>query len=596
MQDRTPAEEATLAQSIWEAADIALLGRPRDAAAKLAGNPAILSHHAGLNHLGSLYLQIGSFQKALESFDRAVALSPTSTQAHCNRGPPLQALGRNQEALAAYDTAIQYEPTNDTAILNRGILLNLMGRPADAVAAFDRALQLNPKLSAARLNRGLVRLSLGDFAPALSDFERALLTNPDDTTAQKGRLTALQGLGRRPTPMLLRPTGAATPRGVENLISRANVLAAMQRYDQALSVIAHLHARKGPTGASLENTRSAILWRLGRKAEAIAAGRRAVALDPGNDRFREFFGMLCLKVGDFQTGWQEFEHRLAGPHARLRVTMQTAPAWTGEDLAEKRIVVLAEQGHGDTLQFIRYLLPLQQRGGRIAAVVQRPLLRLLRSMLVQVDWSDAQDPNEKYDYYLHLVSLPHVFGTRMETIPATTAYLAASSELIDKWRNRVGTGGFRVGLAWQGNPAFPEDYLRSVPLAAFEPLALPGVRMISLQAVRGVGQMQNLPPDMIVEDLGGDISNNPNGFSEIAGLMMSLDLVVTSDTAIAHLAGALGRPVWVALSSDPDWRWLQDRADSPWFPTMRLFRQKTPGDWAGVFREMRDVLVDRLGG
>ena len=175
-------------------------------------------------------------------------------------------------------------------------------------------------------------------------------------------------------------------------------------------------------------------------------------------------------------------------------------------------------------------------------------------------------------------------------------YLAPEPEKIAAWRERIGGQGFRIGVVWQGNPRYGVDHRRSVPLRHFAPLAaLPGVRLYSLQAVHGLDQLDALPEGMAVEQLGEKITANPDGVSEIAAAMAALDLVVSSDTAMAHLAGALGRPVWVALNDDPDWRWLFERADSPWYPTMRLFRQSVRGDWDGVFAEMADALKERIG-
>jgi hypothetical protein len=230
-------------------------------------------------------------------------------------------------------------------------------------------------------------------------------------------------------------------------------------------------------------------------------------------------------------------------------------------------------------------------------LVQPAVLGLMRSMATPVLWADSTTPTPPDDYHVHLLSLPHRFGTRLETIPADVPYLFADAAKAAAWRERLGETGFRIGVVWQGNPHHASDHLRSIALAEFRPLAaVPDVRLVSLQAVRGLDQLARLPAGMTVEDLGPAIGNNPDGLSEIAAVMDCLDLVVTSDTAIAHLAGALGRPVWVALHSDADWRWLLDRPDSPWYPTMRLFRQGRPGDWPGVFADMAAALQALLAG
>lgn len=594
MPERTPPEEAAVAMSIWQATDDVLLGRPETALARLEGDPAVLQHEAGLNFVGSLYLRAGRLDEALKVFDRAVALAPAFGQSYCNRGVVLQRAGRLNEALTNYDLAIECEPSDVAAHFSRGNVLNLLGRRREALLAYDQALRIDSKHIAARVNRGLVRLHEADLEGALSDFSDALLADPTNRLAEQGRGAAMRALGRPdkfPAPAI-RPDERAS--NTDALVARANVLISMQRFEQALAVLKSVPNTSGSIGSAAFTAKSTALWKLGRRAEALAAGREAVRLDPSNARSREAFGHLCLKTGDFQRGWIENEFRLQRPQAQLRISRQNAPAWSGENLAGKRIVVLAEQGLGDTLQFVRYVSLLSDRGAAVTVVAQRPLVALLRSMSSPVEFVATQTLDAPVDFYIHLMSLPCIFGTKLETIPGGERYLSAEPERVRNWSLRIGTNGFRIGVAWQGNPSFFEDHLRSIPLATFAPLGESGARLISLQAVRGLQQMRLLPSGMVVEDLGEKVASNPDGFLEIAAAMESLDLVVTSDTAIAHLAGALGRPVWLALSNDPDWRWMEDRSNSPWYPTMRLFRQKTPGDWNRVFEEMREVLAPSI--
>ncbi len=226
--------------------------------------------------------------------------------------------------------------------------------------------------------------------------------------------------------------------------------------------------------------------------------------------------------------------------------------------------------------------------------MQPAVLRLVGSLPVPVEWFDRVGAVGGFDYQIPLLSLPLVLGTRIDSIPAAVPYLNPNRDAVAAWRERIGGAGTRVGVVWQGNPRYGQDHRRSVPLRHFAPLAaLPGVRLFSLQAVHGLDQLGSLPAGMVVEQLGEGITANPDGVSEIAAAMAALDLVVSSDTAMAHLAGALGRPVWVALNDEPDWRWLFERPDSPWYPTMRLFRQKAPGDWDGVFARIAAALKER---
>jgi hypothetical protein len=272
------------------------------------------------------------------------------------------------------------------------------------------------------------------------------------------------------------------------------------------------------------------------------------------------------------------------------------PPWDGSPLDGRTILVHAEQGLGDTMQFLRYVPLVRRRGGRVILVCQPPLMRLLSrvpGIERLVAWGE---PLPEYDVQVPLMSLPGLFGTTLETVPAEVPYLDAEPALVEAWRHRLGSyAGFQVGIVWQGNPRFRFDRLRSIPLAQFAPLArVPGVHLLSLQKGPGRDQLAALPGSFPVTDLGHQLDETTGAFLDTAAVMKNLDLVITSDTVAAHLAGALGVPVWVALHDVPDWRWLLDREDSPWYPTMRLFRQTRPGQWEEVFERIAAALHRRL--
>jgi hypothetical protein len=338
--------------------------------------------------------------------------------------------------------------------------------------------------------------------------------------------------------------------------------------------------------------RSQALWRLGREVEAIETLRTAIALNPGDRRVRETYGHYCLTLGQFEIGWREHEHRLArlpNPHPHIG-------RWAGEGLAGKRLLVVSEQGLGDTLQFVRYLAMLREFGASLTAIVQPSLLDLLKRSDPDVSWTSELHPPGAFDFRIDLLSLPLMFGTGLESIPRRVPYLRAEPAKVAAWADVLGRQGFRVGLAWQGSTGPMRDDERSMAPAMFRDIArLPSVRLISLQGIDGLAAFAHLPPEMTLERLGPAVESNPGGISEIAAIMAGLDLVITSDTMTAHLAGALARPVWVGLKRDADWRWLRGRSDSPWYPTMRLFRQQTDGDWAPVITSITSALRDTLG-
>jgi hypothetical protein len=266
------------------------------------------------------------------------------------------------------------------------------------------------------------------------------------------------------------------------------------------------------------------------------------------------------------------------------------PRWDGTALAGRRLLIHCEQGMGDTLQFVRYLRLFERQGEKTFIVPQLPLMPLLTSSGIH-GIIPPGSPLPEFDVYAPSMSLPHFCATTLETIPANVPYVEADSKLVASWSARLqAIDGFTIGIAWQGNPKGPYEPARSIPLIEFQRLALPGVALVSLQKGPGTEQIPAAADRFDFVDLAGELDEANGPFMDTAALMSSLDLVITSDTVTAHLAGALGVPVWVALAHVADWRWMQNRLDSPWYPTMRLFRQAAPGDWSGLFNEIAGEL------
>jgi tetratricopeptide (TPR) repeat protein len=355
------------------------------------------------------------------------------------------------------------------------------------------------------------------------------------------------------------------------------------RLEEAARILARAHAREPSDPGTLVNL-SSVLRDQGRLAEAEARLAAAARLAPADPRVRYNRGLLRLLLGRFEAGWPEWEDRFragAVPDRGLR-----APIWRGEKLVGRRLLIYAEQGLGDTIQFCRFGFPTD---GTVTLEVQPRIARLLRSLRNAPPIVSVGETLPPFDLVCPLMSMPAILGTTEATVPADIPYLAAEPDLAARWRARLGGHGFRIGIAWQGNPTRREDNGRSIPLAHYLSLAsVPGTRLISLQKDAGAEQ---LAPGMAIETLGPDFDAGPDGFIDAAAVMANLDLVITSDTAIAHLAGALGRPTWVALKAVPDWRWMLERTDTPWYPTMRLFRQATRDAWGPVFAAMQDALT-----
>ncbi|HEV2285938.1 MAG TPA: tetratricopeptide repeat-containing glycosyltransferase family protein [Steroidobacteraceae bacterium] len=533
------------------------LRRPVEALASfdaaLVLEPACIEAHHGR---GMVLLRLQRLEEALASFEAALALAPRSAELLNSRGNALRRLQRHAEALASFDAALALAPQLAEAHNNRGLVLQVLGRTAEAAASYQRALQLQPQFAQAWNNLATVQCELGELDAALASGRRALELHP-------GMHGVHGNLGN-----VLRDQGLAAQ--------------ALGEYEQAL-----LEAPDAPLSHC---NRGNALLDLGRLEEAVGSFERAIALDPQHAQ-AYFNKSVCLLLGgDFARGLPlyEWRKRLQGAPA----APAAAPVFDGtQDLAGRTLLLYAEQALGDTLQFCRYARLAQQRGAEVILSVQPALRALLASngAAVRVTASDEAPP--RCDYQCALLSLPLAFGTTLATVPATVPYLAAEPRRLDRWREWLGPRGFKVGIAWQGSRR-RIDLGRSVPLAAFAALAsVPGVRLISLQKGDGVEQLPDASSSMALELPGDEFDSGPQAFLDSAALMQHLDLVITCDTALAHLAGALGRAVWVALKSVPDWRWLLDRTDSPWYPSMRLFRQSRPGDWQGVFAAMRAQLT-----
>jgi tetratricopeptide (TPR) repeat protein len=581
-----PLHDNPVVEAVNRAFALARNGRVREAAVKLAHDPGAMASPLGRNARGVLLMQAGDTDAALAEFDHAVALEPGFADAHANRGAALQRQEQLDAALAAYETALCFAPTHANAAFNRGNVLKLLNRPVASLKAFDAVIAARPGFAEGYINRARIHGELRDHEAALADFERALSLQPSRADAAMGRVSALVELRRFDDALAaIDAVLAAEPANGDATLIRAQILIELERESEALTVTERFTGAAGPTGSKAGILRSFALWRLNRRAEAVEVGIEVARHFPDDRQTHQSLAQFCLALGDFERGWAEYEYRSETFDPRQAAIERQAPRWRGENLADRTILVSAEQGLGDTIQFLRLLPFLHARGASVKALVQPALLSLARSLSTPVTCFDHLDNVGNFDFQIPLLSLPCVLGIRMETIPKAVPYLAADPGKVALWDERLAADDrLCVGIAWQGNPAFRNDRRRSVPLRFFAPLAkIPRVRLISLQAVHGLDQLTTLPGGMSVETLGDAITANPDGMAEIAAVMANLDLVISSDTAVAHLAGALGRPVWLALSDDPDWRWLFDRRDSPWYPTMRLFRQKNRGDWSSVF-------------
>ena len=611
------AEAMQKAHALAQAGD--LPGAAKLCRTVLARAPA---HVYALFMLGTIESQFEHYDEAAKHLALAVKLSPQTAEILASHGNVLLELKRYAEAIDVLSRAIKLQPQNQNALIYRGLALAQNGCPEDSLKDFDRVLLMAPQSVFALHNRANVLLQLNRHGDARGSVEAVLRIAPDHVPAMANHAAILMHDEKFADALRAIDKALALDGGNADLwTTRGQVLQHLKEYDSALKSYEKALALKpdlaavfvnicntlmeqerledalswtakgiaaNPGYAALFLLRGNILLHLGRRDESLKNYDAALNLNPDYHEAHYHRGSTLLLSGRIQEGWADFEHRwLVADCGFDRPELQAAE-WTGEPLSGRSIVVYSEQGLGDTIQFARFLPALMQRGAKLTFLCHPNLMRLFGPLAADFEIVPLIENGRRFDFQCALMSLPY----RLETtdLRATLPYLTAEAGLIARWRERIGAHGFKVGLCWQGNPKGKIDQGRSMPLAKYAPLAsVPNVRLISLQRTHGLDQLQRLPPGMTVETL-GDFDTGDDAFVDTAAIMECLDLIITSDTAIPHLAGALGRPAWVALKHVPDWRWMLERNDSPWYRSLKLFRQPAPGDWDSVTTAMAEAL------
>jgi len=517
---------------------------------------------AAPNHFDALHLcglakaQSGQMGEAYRLMSAALKLNPNAADAWLNLANVLHALKRDAEALDCLDKALALRPGDITALENRGNALIALGRAQEALACYDAVLAREPRHAAALLNRGSARASLGGAEAALADFDAALALMPGHPLALYNRGNALNDLGRY-----------------------AEAIAA---YDSAIAA--------APIHAQAHNNHGRALQALNRHAEALASFDKALALqkDYADPHFNRALSLLTL--GDLARGFEQYEWRWKRSGMRDARRGSGKPLWLGEyPLARKTILLTAEQGLGDTIQFARYAPLLAQRGARVVLEVQPELKDLLARVDGVASCHARGEPLPPFDVHCPLGSLPLALKTEPASIPAAIPYLRPDENRLAKWRPRLDAlPGKRVALAWAGNVQHPNDRNRSIDLKALEPLlALEGLSFVSVQRDLRGDDAALLARHANVTHLGNGLAD----MADTAAILALADLTLSVDTSVVHLAGALGRPLWVMLAFAPDWRWTIQSEHSPWYPQARLFRQPALGDWPSVVTTLRAELA-----
>jgi Flp pilus assembly protein TadD len=600
-----------------------------DLAANFVGN-AVAAAPGNPRHrwyLGEVLQQSGRPSEAEASYRAALALQPAFAEAQAGLGGALMAQERPAEAEAAFRAALSSRPRDPALLNNLGAALAAQGRSGEAETAFRQALALAPGFAQALVNLGRALCALGRPAEAETPLRRATVLAPAEPDVHMALGVALLSLARAAeAEACMRQALRLNPAHADALINLAVALIEQERlaeaeaplrealrvapdsiaaHDTLASLLGYLgrvveaerHAREAtrlsPGDAALLEHHGAALFALRQTAQAESVLNAALALDPGRAQAETTLGVTLLIAGRLEQGWRRYEARWRTPERSAPTPAFAAPRWSGEPLAGRTLLLHAEQGLGDTLQFCRYAA-LTGDGGRVILQVQPALVRLMASLPGEREVIAQGQPPPAFDLQCPLLSLPGVFGTTLETIPAQVPYLAPDPAAADAWRRRLAAlPGLKVGLVWAGNPRkgnammAAADMRRSLALSRLAPLAtVAGVSFVSLQKGEAASQAASPPPGMALYDVTGELDD----FADTAALVEALDLVISVDTSVVHLAGALGKPTWLLNRYDTCWRWLHDRDDSPWYPTLRQFRQPEPGDWERVIACVREAL------
>lgn len=556
-------------------------------AAALAARPTYVK---GALSLANTQLRLNKQAAAEATYRIALQVDPENVDAHYWLGSLLQSVGRLEEAAIELQAAVVRNPQHIEAQNNLGCVFRALGRPDQAEQCFRIALDSSPAFSPTLNNLGSVLHDRKDYVAAVDMFRRAIAAKPDFVEAHNNLGTVYQDQKQFDEALVwYRRALAIQPDSAESQLNVGSALQMQGHLPEALEMYDRSIATD-PKIARAHYCLAAALHTSGRDDEALDAYAAALRLQPDYPEAHYNRSFVHLARGDLKDGWEDYEWRLKCKDYKGR--QFPAPRWDGSPLGNRTLLVHAEQGLGDTLHFIRYLKKLQRLGGCIYTEVPPPVVPLLKSSGF-TGIIPGGSPLPRFDVQIPLLSLPHVLGTTLDAIPAEVPYLAADPRLIKQWRGQLRSlPGFKVGLVWQGNRDYAYDHFRSIPLAEYAPLGeVAGVQFISLQKGYGSEQLSALRGKFHVLDWGSSLDTTTGSFMDTAAVMSGLDLVISSDTAAAHLAGGLGVPVWLALAHAPEWRWLLERSDCPWYPTMRLFRQQTAGDWSGVFSAMQHELA-----
>ena len=539
---------------------------------------------------GALLLDLMRLEEALADFDAALAIDPYSLEVHALRGQTLLHLNRPEEALASFNAALAIEPDCVNALFSRGVILQMAKQWEDALDSLNHALLFAPEHAEAHFYCGVIFLALRRFEDALVSFDAALTIMPDWAEAHHNRGVACSGLFRNSEALACFDRALSLkPDFVEAHNYRGVVLNDLGRqeeslasYDKALAI--------DPRHAVAYNNRGVVASDIKGPEFALESFNAALDICPGYIDAKYNKSIVLIQMGFYREGWALYEWRWMRDGVKSQFGFRE-PSWLGEDvISGKTLLIYPEQGFGDYIQFCRYALLLVDMGANVVLEVPKPLLQVISSLGAELSIVEKGRGLPPFDYQCPVMSLPLALGTEIETIPAKNPYLYADPVRLEKWGKRLGkTGKIRVGLVWSGSPTHKKDAARSISLGLFSKILELPLEFHCLQKeIRG--------EDAVVLSKFAHLQRHAEeliDFSETAALIAMMDLVVSVDTSVAHLACAMGKETWILLPYAPDYRWMLERDDSPWYPTATLIRQAKTGDWNSLLSKVERKLASK---
>jgi tetratricopeptide (TPR) repeat protein len=499
--------------------------------------------------------------------------------------------GDLRQAEHLYRLVLQNDPNNPFALHSLGIIAHQAENDDTAVELISNAIQNNPEIPQFHNTLGLVLEALERFEEAVASYQQAVSIKPDYAEAYNNMAIALQSQGRYEAAVeKCKKALSLKPDYAEAYNTMGYSLEKQEQYSEAIENYRQA-VRFKPDFAEAYNHLGVILNILERPDEALENYKKVLQYDPDYIEVHWNMSLALLRSGRLTEGWKEYQWRL-----NPELGMTTYPhryeilQWDGSFFTSKRLLVHYEQGLGDTLHFVRYLPMVKARGGTVILEVRKPLYGLLQNCPGVDEFVEASldnKPDVKFDYHISLMDLPKIFATTLETIPAQVPYIHACPGKAGYWRNKLASADFRVGIVWAGSSIHDKDRYRSCSLKCFAPLTMiDGVQLYGLQKGQAAANLEEVANEMVITNLGNEFED----FTDTAAAIENLDMVISVDTAVLHLAGAMGKPVWALLPFSPDWRWMLNRRDSPWYPTMKLFRQKKRGQWEPLFQHVAEEL------